>query len=291
VRKRKSILVYLANGVQGGAVARQAVRQGYRVRALVRDPSKSADLKKPGVEIVMGDLANKASLEAAHLQIDYVILQIPAGTPPQTESFIENAAGAIKMSGVKGVVVKMGNGKPSIPSGVTAFAAGRMIEERMRASGIPFSTVRPTMYLDNMLAPALRSGIAANRTIVYPISSKQKIAWTSVDDAARISLAILENEVFGGDYRISGRDSVDGEGLASAFSEALSRTIRFQSLSLDAFEQSVGKWVSAKFRFFEQHPDEADRMLAEPFKESSELGGFRATTLQTWVNDRRSLFV
>ena len=37
----RPILVYLANGVQGGAVVRAALRRGLRVRALVRDRRRS----------------------------------------------------------------------------------------------------------------------------------------------------------------------------------------------------------------------------------------------------------
>jgi hypothetical protein len=112
-------------------------------------------------------------------------------------------------------------------------------------------------------------------------------------------LTLLENEAFGGDHLIAGSGAVDGENLALAFSRALKRNIGFQSLPLDAFEREVdalmgagvGKRVASKFRFFQEHPGEADRMLSPPFRPSPELRGFLPTAIQTWVGDRSASFV
>ena len=63
----KLIAVTGATGQQGGAVARQLLAEGWRVRALTRDVNKPAaqELKALGAEVVAGDLDNGAELEAA----------------------------------------------------------------------------------------------------------------------------------------------------------------------------------------------------------------------------------
>jgi uncharacterized protein YbjT (DUF2867 family) len=295
----KRLLVYLANGVQGGAVARQAANRGYTVRALVRDTRKSDSLKALGTEIAPGDLQDAASLNEAHRDVDYVVMQMPIGAPPQIASLTDNAICAMRLCGIQGVIVKMASAQPTIRTEVASFVANQIVEDKMRASGIAFSIVRPTIYLDNFLKPDTREGISRRGIIVYPVPADQRIAWTSADDAARAALSLLENNCFGNDRLISGTDPVDGGSLALAFSEALQRDVKFQSLSLDDLEREVdmvmgagvGKRVSAKFRFLEQHPDQAERMLSLPFNPSPALRGFLPTPIRNWVAERRSMFI
>ena len=65
IDKSQPILIYLAGGVQGGAVVRAALRRGFKVRALVRDRKRVPALPAIGVELVEGDLRDPASLRAA----------------------------------------------------------------------------------------------------------------------------------------------------------------------------------------------------------------------------------
>ena len=299
MHKEKRILVYLANGVQGGAVTRQAINRGFSVRALVRDPGRSDRLRELGVEVAAGDLESGAGLHEAHHGIDYVVLQMPLGVPSQMGPLIDNAIDAIKASGVKGVVVKVGSGNPAIPADVPAFVLNQIIEEKMRDSRIPFSIVRPTMYLDNFLRPDTREGIRRDGVIVYSLPARQKIAWTSADDAAKAALTLLENEIFGGEYVVSGGEAVDGESLALAFSKALKRDIRFQSLPLEPFEHSVDlvskagmarRLAMATLRFIEAHPDEASWFLSRPFSPSPQLRDFHPASIENWVTEHRLLF-
>src|SRR6516165_7272337 len=65
----KTILVTGATGRQGGAVIRHMLPNGWKLRALTRNPNGYAakQLSGQGVEIVQGDLEDPASLEqAAH---------------------------------------------------------------------------------------------------------------------------------------------------------------------------------------------------------------------------------
>ncbi|MGB6199642.1 MAG: NmrA family NAD(P)-binding protein [Candidatus Acidiferrales bacterium] len=298
MNKEKRILVYLANGVQGGAVARQAISRGYAVRSFVRNPGKSDDLRKPGVEIVSGDLRDRDSLNESHHGMVYIVMQMPLGAPTQMVPLIDNAIGAIQMSGAKRVIVKMGSGKPAIETNVPAFVLNQIIEEKMRASRIPFSIIRPTMYLDNFLRLDIRERISRDGVIVYPLAAHQKIAWTSTDDAANAALTLLETGSFGCDCVASGPNAVDGDGLARAFSIALKREIKFQSLPLNTFEQALdlrmgagmGKRVSATLRFIEDYPDEASKFLAQPFSPSPQLQQFHPTTIENWVTEHSLLF-
>ena len=61
------VLVTGATGRQGGAVARNLLGRGFRVRALTRDPQKPSarSLAERGAEVVRGDLEDRSSVDLA----------------------------------------------------------------------------------------------------------------------------------------------------------------------------------------------------------------------------------
>src|SRR5207244_10821302 len=63
----QTVLVTGATGRQGGAVIRQMLPKGWKLRALTRKPDSPAgrELTRQGIEIVAGDLGDRASLGPA----------------------------------------------------------------------------------------------------------------------------------------------------------------------------------------------------------------------------------
>jgi nucleoside-diphosphate-sugar epimerase len=59
------VLVTGATGFTGGHLARTLRRRGYDVAALVREPSKAADLEREGITVVPGDLRDRTALQRA----------------------------------------------------------------------------------------------------------------------------------------------------------------------------------------------------------------------------------
>lgn len=56
-----------ATGFIGGQVARQLAQAGHNVHALVRDPSKAADLIAQGISVHPGDMMDRGSLHSVIL--------------------------------------------------------------------------------------------------------------------------------------------------------------------------------------------------------------------------------
>jgi uncharacterized protein YbjT (DUF2867 family) len=67
------ILVTGATGKVGSRLTKRLAQRGDQVRALVRDPTRAADLREAGLELVEGDLLKVDSLAAAVRGVDAVV--------------------------------------------------------------------------------------------------------------------------------------------------------------------------------------------------------------------------
>jgi len=291
IDRSKPVLVFLAAGVQGGAVVRAALACGLKVRALVRDRSRAAALAEPGVELAEGDLGDVSSLTAASNGIDHAVLQVPIGPAEKMAKQAGNALAAFGAAGIKSFVLKLASASRAAPCEEPSFIANHMIEKAARASGIDFAIVRPTMYLDNLLKPSALAEIMNDGVFAPPIPVSQRIAWTSADDCAEAALMLLERGAMGGDHRIAGPDSLTGDELAARVSTGLGRKIRYNGQSLEEFEREVdaamgagvGRRVASKFRYFATYPEEADAILARPFTPKPGLEDFRPKSIEAWL--------
>jgi len=64
-QQKQTVLVTGATGFTGGALARELVRQGKHVRALVRDVEKAKSLAGEGMELIEGDIREAEAVEKA----------------------------------------------------------------------------------------------------------------------------------------------------------------------------------------------------------------------------------
>ncbi len=298
IDRSKPILIFLAAGVQGGAVVRAALSRGLKVRALVRDRNRKPEIDLPGIELAEGDLHDAASLRAASAGIDHAVLHIPIGPADTMRAQAENALASFTAAGVRSFILKLASASRPAPCDEPSFVANQMIGDAARRSGVPFAIVRPTMYLDNLLKPSARMEIMEQGVFAPPISAAQRIAWTSTDDCAEAALMLLERGAMGGDHRIAGPESLTGDELAVRVSAGLGRPVVYRAQSPDEFERGVdaamgigvGRRVASKFRYFAAHSDDADAILAVPFRPQAGLEGFMPSTVKTWVWAHREDF-
>jgi nucleoside-diphosphate-sugar epimerase len=68
----KRILVTGATGFTGGHLCTRLAAEGHSVRALVRDPNRCSSLLSAGVELAIGDLRDRSSLDRAVSGVDIV---------------------------------------------------------------------------------------------------------------------------------------------------------------------------------------------------------------------------
>lgn len=169
------VLVVGATGRTGIYAVEQLVERGYRVRALVRNPDKARAALPAGVDVVVGDVRDPATLDPAMQGVKYVISAIGggarnavAGNGPEEVDHLGNVhlADAAQRAGVaQFVLVSSGSVTHAadypVPFMRPVLAAKLKSEDYLRASGLPYTVVRPGALIDEPTGPGhivLRQG-------------------------------------------------------------------------------------------------------------------------------------
>src|SRR2546428_4165652 len=156
----KTILVVGATGQQGGAVARSLVKRGHRVRGLTRSPQKIAALKDIGVEGVVGDLTDKASLAPALRGVDgFFIVTTPFDRDFSVDTAKEVLQGttAIDAAAKSHVphVVLASVASADADTGIPHFESKAEVERHLKTSELQYTITRPAAIMDQHTAPRM----------------------------------------------------------------------------------------------------------------------------------------
>ena len=149
-----TVLVVGATGSIGCLVVEEAIQQGYTTRALVRDPGKARRLPSDA-DVIVGDVTRPDTLPAAVARIDAVVFTL--GSDGAGKVGAEN----VDYGGVRNVLNALGSRTARIALmtsiGVTnrtgaynrsteAHDWKRRAERLVRASGMPYTIVRPGWF-------------------------------------------------------------------------------------------------------------------------------------------------
>lgn len=251
------ILLTGITGNIGGATARALLAKGVKFRALVRNPAKAADWAAQGVELVQGDLQDQAAVRAALEGVDRAVLVLPNGEEQEkTElAFIATAKAAglpwlIKLSSPEAV-----RGTTS-PIPLAHIAA----EDAMMASGMAWTFVRPSFYMQNFR----NSPATCRKTgkLSMPMGNGT-VALTSAEDAGAFIAHILTDgnasAHHGQCYDITGPDPVmNFREIAAAIGEVIGQEVVYDDCDPDAFQEAI-----RPFHKNQWHSDAVARLFAE----------------------------
>jgi len=193
-----------ATGLLGSEIGRRLINQGRHVRAFVRttaDPAKVETLKKMGCALAYGDLRDPTSLEAACRGVDEVVTTASTTFSRQPGDSIEatdqagqlNLVAAAKAARVRHFVYTSYSGqidKVAKPCALTV--AKRTVEKALQASGMTYTILRPTYYMQIWLSPAVGFDAPHATATIYGTGEK-KISWISVYDVAEFAVESLDN--------------------------------------------------------------------------------------------------
>ncbi len=193
-------LVIGATGLVGSEVCRLLREEGKPVRALVRStshPARVEQIKNLGVETVSGDLKDPATLRAACRGVKALISTASSTTSRQAGDTLQTVdeqgqsslIEAARTAGVEHEVFVSFRFKSEAESPLQS--AKRAVEERLRASGLLYTILKASYFMEVWLSPALGFDIANAKATIYG-SGQSKISWISNADVARFCVAALD---------------------------------------------------------------------------------------------------
>lgn len=240
----KPVLVLGATGQQGGSVARALLEDGWRVKALVRDPrgQKARALGAAGVETVAGDLGDVASLRSA-LEGAYGVFSVqPSSGQPEygvTDDdelrFGIDVADAARDAGVKHLVYSSVAGAGP-DTGVGHFTAKWRIEEHVRSLDIGWTIVRPAAFMEILLLPQF--GLAQGE-LTFFMQPRRAMQFIAVEDIGRIVAKVfVDRSGFRGKVFDIAGDALTGVDLAAGIASSTGRRLGYRRFP-DAMLQEV----------------------------------------------------
>ena len=238
-QRNETIVVTGATGRQGGAVARALLKDGWKVRALVRDAAKPAAqaLRQAGAELALGNLDDAASVDramaGAYGAFSVQASMDPAGTAREIAQG-KTVADAAKRAGVQHLVyssvVDAEKG-----TGVPHFESKRQVEQYIRAMGMPASVLRPVFYYENFATffpPGLENGAYVLRLAMNPVKPLSMIAVADVGSFAALAFGEPKTSI-GTALEIAGDERTMPE-VAASMQEAFGKPFRFEELPIEA---------------------------------------------------------
>ncbi len=229
------ILVTGATGRTGRRVARRLSKWGYRFTAMVRDPEKAADLKSKSIELVQGDFGKPDSVKRALEGVEHAFMLSPeCGNQLEIE---KNFIDAARESGVKYLVkYSVVGANPDSPSRLLRWHGEA--EAYLRASGIRYSIVRPSVFMQNFSMHFVQS-IREKKEFRLPFG-EAGCAWVDVRDTARLIAKLLtENGNSDGELTVTGPESLKGNDIAEIFSERLGKKVEYVDVKPKEFKKDL----------------------------------------------------
>ena len=194
------ILVVGATGVLGFEVCRQLRAKQLPVRALVRKgSSRERDLTALGVEIAYGDLRRPETLHAACRGADAVISTATAmGSTDKTLTLraVDRdgqlaLVAAAKAAGVKHFTyVSL---SPHLQPSAPLVRYKREVEAAVRDSGMRWTILQPSIFMDIWLSEKLGWDHRAGRAMIFGPGTAP-MSWIAVTDVAECAVRSLDDQ-------------------------------------------------------------------------------------------------
>jgi len=195
-KKDKTILVTGSTGQQGGAVARHLLKDGWKVRAFVRDEKKESaiELEKSGAELYKGDMNDSESLDKAMDGV-YGVFSI--------QNFWEHGYdGELNHGKAVADAAKKANVQHFLQSSVGGaerstklphFDVKFEIEKYLKSLNLPVTVIRPVFFMENFKTWFKPVEADGKLTLNMAMKADTKLQMIAVDDIGAISAKIFDN--------------------------------------------------------------------------------------------------
>lgn len=217
------ILVAGGTGTVGTELVRILSERGASVRAVVRDLDRAGGIRRPGVELVRGDLSRPESLPPALAGCDHVFLLSPPD--PSQVAWQGNLIEAAKSSGKIPHLVKLSVLGAALDAPMRIGRWHAQTERHLQDAGVPWTVLRPGSFMQNFLR---FSGSIRSEGVFRQPSGSGKVAHIDARDVAEVAARVLleaghQYKV----YELTGPEALSGDEVAAALSAATKNPVRY----------------------------------------------------------------
>ncbi len=222
------ILVTGVSGLFGGEVARQLVARGVPIRVLVRDPSKAPKLDE-SVEIVVGDFTNIDALTEALSGIEKLFLA--SYDEPELVEHQANVLTVARQCGAQHVV-RLSSAGIEENKDLPDINRHGICERQLEESGLAFTHLRPLWVMQNF------ESFVVDDQIRLP-AGDGRIGLVDHRDVAAVAVEALTTSGHDGKAYDLVTESLSHAEVAEQLSEATGRTITYENISPEVYEQAL----------------------------------------------------
>lgn len=196
----RPILVVGATGLLGSEICRILCGSRQTVRGLVRPGSPRIEtLRRLGVELVVADLNDRRSMEAALRGVTTVLStatgaarRLPGDTLRSVDRDGQRAlVDAARRGGVRRYVFT--SVSPNLPRTTPLVRYKRETEAAVRGSGMAWVIVQPSAFLESWLSPSAGIDVKSGRALLVG-SGEAPVSSVSVRDVASVIAGIVGDE-------------------------------------------------------------------------------------------------
>jgi len=279
------ILVTGSTGNVGSQLIPALREAGERVRALVHDESKGQPLRDIGAEVVVGDMESPETLGKAVAGVDKVYLITSGGQTGATQarSLIE----AVKSVGRLPIVRQTGFGS----SKSRIIQQHEEIEKLLEASGLPYTLIKPTFFMQNMMMAAQT---VASDGMVYMPFKNGRLGMIDVRDVVDVAFKVLTSAGHDGKtYVLTGPASISLHDVADGLTKALGKQVTYVDVPPEAAREAIvgmgiPEWdADGYLELFEGYSEGFADMTAPHVEQ---LTGHPARSFETFARDFAQAF-
>jgi len=283
--KKLKVLVTGATGNTGSLLVPALLRENVDVRIFVRDEAKAKPLQDLGAEVVTGDLDEPATILPAVKNVDKIYLLTWNGETQLQQA--ENVINAAKYERVSHIVRHSMWGSENS----RIIKQGYKIEEMIKSSGLPWTILKPTFFMQNTMMAAQT---ISSDGVIYWDMKDGKLGMIDVRDIADSAFAVITGEGYEEkEYILTGPEAISFEDVAKTFSNVLDKEVNYVNVPGEASFQAmtgmgVPEWIAKGYV-------ELSEGFSENFASSTTnnveiLTGHKARSFEQFVNDFAKVF-
>ncbi|MGA9292279.1 MAG: SDR family oxidoreductase [Ignavibacteriaceae bacterium] len=229
--KKLKVLITGATGNTGSLLVPALLKAGVDVRVLVRNEAKAKPLKELGAEVVTGDLDEPATILPAVKNVDKIYLLTWNGETQLEQA--KNVINAARYEGASHIIRHSMWG----PDNSRIIKQGDEIEEIIKSSGLPWTLLKPTFYMQNTMMAAQT---ISSDGVIYWDMKDGRLAMNDIRDIADAAFAVITGEGHEGrSYILTGPEAISFNDAANTFSKVLDKEVKYVNVPHEASLQSM----------------------------------------------------